>query len=147
MSLREQNAGDFKSDLLFGLGAAVLGFAMAFKLIFFPVVISFYFFPLERTKRLILIAIAACGFIILPAISFLLYNDLFFSWLYAVTGQIPIQHSPAKEVCSSSLLCLAQAVTAGIGTRPVQTHWCTSVFHVYSAYFGAIGLLGNFNCQ
>jgi hypothetical protein len=40
---------------------------------------------------------------------------LFSSWIEAISGRIPGQHSPASESCNPSLLCLGQALSENLG--------------------------------
>ena len=102
-------------------GAAVLGLVTSFKLVFFPVLAALYFLPQPRGRKLLLIAVAA-GMFVLPILaSLVIYPDLFRSWLSAIFGQIPGQHSPGNEV-NPSLLFLAQTVADRIGlagSKPV----------------------------
>ncbi|UPK24736.1 hypothetical protein IVB26_25720 [Bradyrhizobium sp. 195] len=102
-------------------GAAVLGLVTSFKLVFFPVLAALYFLPQPRGRKLLLIAVAA-GMFVLPILaSLVFYPDLFRSWLSAIFGQIPGQHSPGNEV-NPSLLFLARTVAERIGlagSKPV----------------------------
>lgn len=102
-------------------GAAVLGLVTSFKLVFFPVLAALYFLPQPRGRKLLLIAVAA-GMFVLPILaSLVIYPDLFRSWLSAIFGQIPGQHSPGNEV-NPSLLFLGQTVADRIGlagSKPV----------------------------
>jgi hypothetical protein len=50
-SLQEKNAQNRRSGLFYALGATVFGLAMSIKIIFAPVLMSLYFFPLARTKK------------------------------------------------------------------------------------------------
>jgi len=95
-------------------GAALLGLVTSFKLVFFPVLAALYFLPQPRARKLVLIAVAA-GMFVLPILaSLLIYPDLFKSWLSAIFGQIPGQHSPGNEV-NPSLLFLALSLADRIG--------------------------------
>ncbi|MFB6421201.1 MULTISPECIES: hypothetical protein [Bradyrhizobium] len=102
-------------------GAALLGLVTSFKLVFFPVLAALYFLPQPRGRKLLLIAVAA-GMFVLPILaSLLIYPDLSRSWLSAIFGQIPGQHSPGNEV-NPSLLFLAQTVADRVGlagSKPV----------------------------
>lgn len=102
-------------------GAAVLGLVTSFKLVFFPVLAALYFLPQPRGRKLLLIGVAA-GMFVLPILaSLVVYPDLFKSWLSAIFGQIPGQHSPGNEVNPSLLflsLTLADRVGLG-GSKPV----------------------------
>jgi len=102
-------------------GAALLGLVTSFKLVFFPVLAALYFLPQPRARKLVLIAVAA-GMFVLPILaSLLIYPDLFKSWLSAIFGQIPGQHSPGNEV-NPSLLFLALSLADRIGlagSKPV----------------------------
>ncbi|MGV7218317.1 hypothetical protein [Bradyrhizobium sp. UFLA05-112] len=97
---------DVKSFALRLAGAAVLGLLTSFKLVFFPVLAALYFLPLTRARKLTLIAVAFGMFILPIVISRVFYADLFPSWLNAITGQIPGQHSVAllKETNPSLLI-------------------------------------------
>ncbi|WP_063682576.1 glycosyltransferase 87 family protein [Bradyrhizobium stylosanthis] len=95
-------------------GAAVLGLVTAFKLVFLPILAALYFLPHPRRRKLLLIAVAAAAFALPIAISLAFYPDLFRSWISAITGQIPGQHSPASEV-NQSLLLLASSLAGSIG--------------------------------
>ncbi|MBB4368824.1 hypothetical protein GGD63_001603 [Bradyrhizobium sp. cir1] len=95
-------------------GAAVLGLVTAFKLVFLPILAALYFLPQPRRRKLLLIAVAAGMFALPILISLAFYPDLSRSWLSAITGQIPGQHSPASEV-NPSLLLLASTLAGQIG--------------------------------
>lgn len=102
-------------------GAAVLGLVTSFKLVFFPVLAALYLLPQPRGRKLLLIAVAA-GMFVLPILaSLLIYPDLFKSWLSAIFGQIPGQHSPGNEVNPSLLfISLTLADSIGLaGSKPV----------------------------
>lgn len=102
-------------------GAALLGIVTSFKLVFFPVLAALYFLPQPRGRKLLLIAVAA-GMFALPILaSLVVYPDLFGSWLSAIFGQIPGQHSPGNEVNPSLLfLSLTLADHVGLaGSKPV----------------------------
>jgi hypothetical protein len=113
-SLQEKDARNPRSNLFYVLGAIVFGLAMSIKIIFAPVLISLYFFPLARIKKITLMVIAGTCFIIPVLVSFLFYYDLFFSWLDAISGRIPGQISPAREQ-SASLLDMGQALASSLG--------------------------------
>jgi hypothetical protein len=95
-------------------GAAVLGLVTAFKLVFLPILAALYFLPHPRRRKLLLIAVAAGMFVLPILVSLAFYPDLFRSWVSAITGQIPGQHSPASEV-NQSLLLLASSLAGSIG--------------------------------
>ena len=102
-------------------GAAVLGLVISFKLVFFPVLAALYFLPQPRRRKLLLIAVAA-GMFALPILaSLLVYPELSRSWLSAIFGQIPGQHSPGNEVNPSLLfLSLTLADRVGLaGSKPI----------------------------
>jgi hypothetical protein len=102
-------------------GAALLGLVTSFKLVFFPVLAALYLLPLPRRRKLLLIAVAS-GMFALPILaSLVVYPDLFKSWLAAIFGQIPGQHSPGNEVNPSLLfLSLTLADHFGLaGSKPV----------------------------
>jgi hypothetical protein len=102
-------------------GAALLGLVTSFKLVFFPVLAALYLLPLPRRRKLLLIAVAS-GMFALPILaSPVVYPDLFKSWLAAIFGQIPGQHSPGNEVNPSLLfLSLTLADHFGLaGSKPV----------------------------
>nr|WP_249806793.1 hypothetical protein [Bradyrhizobium sp. 1] len=96
-------------------GAALLGFATSFKLVFCPVLAALYFLPLPRARKLMLIAVAAFCFALPILISWLLYPDLFASWLLAIAGQIPNQHSVDLVEINPSLLLLARSLMEHAG--------------------------------
>ncbi|WP_245502174.1 glycosyltransferase 87 family protein [Bradyrhizobium betae] len=102
-------------------GAALLGLVTSFKLVFFPVLAALYFLPLPRGRKLLLIALAAGMFALPILVSLAIYPDLFKSWLAAIFGQIPGQHSPGNEVNPSLLfLSLTLADHFGLaGSKPV----------------------------
>ena len=100
-------AGDDDRFLLRLAGAAVLGLLTSFKLVFLPVLASLCFLPERRHRKLILIAVAASAFMMPILISMVFYADLFSSWLSAISGQIPGQHSVALDETNQSLLLLA----------------------------------------
>jgi hypothetical protein len=102
--LEEQERETFLMRLA---GAAVLGLLTSFKLVFFPVLAALYFLPQPRHRKFILIAVAAGAFILPILISMVFYADLFPSWLSAVSGKIPGQHSVALDETNPSLLILS----------------------------------------
>jgi hypothetical protein len=113
---------DGRGFLLRLTGAAVLGLLTSFKLVFFPVLASLYFLPLPRHRKLVLIAVAAGMFILPILVSMMLYADLFASWLSAISGQIPGQHTITLDEVNPSLLILAfdLAGYAGLaGSKPI----------------------------
>ena len=102
-------------------GAALLGLVTSFKLVFCPVLAALYFLPQPRRRKLVLIAVAAGMFALPILVSMVFYPELFPSWLSAIFGQIPGQHSPGSED-NPSLLFLAQTLAdrvALVGSRPV----------------------------
>lgn len=101
-------------------GAALLGLVFSFKLVFFPVLAALYFLPLPRSRKFLLIAMAL-GSALPILVSLVVYPDLFRSWLSAIFGQIPGQHSPGNDVNPSLLfLALTLADRVGLaGSKPV----------------------------
>lgn len=99
------------------VGAVLLGLVASFKLVYSPVLAALYFLPLPRRQKISLIAAAAAGLALPCLLSVGLYPDLFSSWLLAIKGQIPDQHSIYVTDTSSSLLLLAQGALdhAGLG--------------------------------
>jgi hypothetical protein len=114
-SLRRSNAQEAGSFACYAAGAAILGVLTSLKVTFFPLLMGLYFLPLLRGQRLGLIALGAGCFAAPFLISWLLYNDLLFSWIAAITGQISGQDSPVSENCNPSLLCLGQALAQAAG--------------------------------
>jgi len=110
-----QQGQDKRSELYYVSGAAVLGLTLSLKLIFVPLLAGFYFLPLARARKWMLICIAVVCFALPILISYVFYHDLFLSWLDSILGRIPNQHSVATEVCSPSLYCLAQALANKVG--------------------------------
>lgn len=98
-------------------GAALLGLVASFKLVYSPVLAALYFLPLARRQKLGLIAAAAGGLALPVLLSMGLYPDLFASWLLAIRGQIPDQHTVYVMDTTPSLLLLAQGALdhAGLG--------------------------------
>ncbi len=98
-------------------GAALLGLVTSFKLVFCPVLAALYFLPLPRGRKLVLIAVATFSFALPVLISKVFYTDLFSSWLLAIAGQIPNQHSVDLVEVNPSLLLLAHSLMdhAGFG--------------------------------
>ncbi|OKO90748.1 hypothetical protein AC629_04050 [Bradyrhizobium sp. NAS80.1] len=98
-------------------GAALLGIVTSFKLVFFPVLAALYFLPLPRGRKLVLIAVAMFSFALPIVISRVFYADLFSSWLLAIAGKIPNQHSVDLVEINPSLLLLAHSLMdhAGLG--------------------------------
>jgi hypothetical protein len=115
LSLQEESTENGNSIVYYVTGAAVFGLLMSIKVVFFPLLLSLYLFPLLRRQKSILIAVASVCFIAPGLASFVFYHDLFFSWIEAVSGQIPGQHSPASESCNPSLLCLGQTLSESLG--------------------------------
>lgn len=96
-------------------GAALLGLVLSFKLVFFPVLAALYFLPLPRSRKFLLIAMALGMFALPILVSLVVYPDLFKSWLSAIFGQIPGQHSPGNDVNPSPLfLALTLADRVGL---------------------------------
>ncbi len=96
-------------------GAAVLGLVTSFKLVFFPVLAGLYFLPLPRGQKLTVLAAGAAGFVAPFLISMVFYADIFPSWLNAVTGHIPGQHSLAIDEKNPSLFLFATDVADQLG--------------------------------
>lgn len=96
-------------------GAALLGLLTSFKLVFFPVLASLYFLPLPRSRKVVLIAVAAGMFVLPILISMVFYADLFPSWLNAISGRIPGQHSVALDETNQSLLYPAFGLASYFG--------------------------------
>ena len=113
-SLQEKNAQDPRSGLLYVIGAVVFGLAMSIKIIFVPIILSLYLFPLARSRKVALMVAAGVCFIVPAILSFLFYRDLFFSWLDAIFGRIPGHISPATER-SSSLFDIGQILAGSFG--------------------------------
>lgn len=102
-------------------GAALLGLVTSFKLVFVPVLAALYLLPQPRRRKLVLIAVAAGMFALPILVSVVFYPELFSSWLSAIFGQIPGQHSPGGET-NPSLLFLAQTLAdraSLAGSKPV----------------------------
>lgn len=116
---------DAAADRSFGLriaGAALLGLVASFKLVYSPVLAALYFLPLARRQKVGLIAAAAAGLALPVLLSMGLYPDLFASWLLAIKGQIPDQHTVYVMDTTPSLLLLAQGVLdhGGLGgSKPI----------------------------
>jgi hypothetical protein len=115
LSLQEKDAKNRNSIVCYVAGATVFGLLTSIKIVFFPLLLSFYFFPLSRRRKILLIIVASVCFVAPGLTSFAFYHDLFFSWLEAISGRIPGQHSPASESCNPSLLCLGQALSENMG--------------------------------
>lgn len=96
-------------------GAALLGLVMSFKLVFCPVLAALYFLPLSRRRKLVLMTVAGLGFAVPILVSVAVYPGLFSSWLLAITGGIPGQHSVQIEETNPSLLLLAQTIVDRVG--------------------------------
>ena len=102
-------------------GAALLGLVTSFKLVFVPVLAALYLLPQPRHRKLVLIAVAACMFVLPILVSVVFYGELSSSWLSAIFGQIPGQHSPGGED-NPSLLFFAQTLADRVslaGSKPV----------------------------
>lgn len=106
---------DDRDDVLRMAGAALLGLVMSFKLVFFPLLAALYFLPLPRRRKLVLMAVAGLGFALPILASLVFYPGLFSSWLLAITGGIPGQHSVQIEETNPSLLLLAQTIVDRVG--------------------------------
>jgi hypothetical protein len=109
-SLQEENAQDPRSGLLYGLGAVAFGSGLSIKIVFFPILIALYFFPLARTRKIALMIVAGSFFIMPFLVSFLFYRDLFFSWVGAISGWT---HKSGRD-CGVSLFCIGQALAGGV---------------------------------
>ncbi|WP_407118652.1 hypothetical protein [Bradyrhizobium sp. LMG 9283] len=112
--LRPVSSGDGTSLAPQLAGAAVLGLVISFKLVFLPVLAALYFLPQPRARKLFLIGVALATFLLPILASLLVYPDLFKSWLSAIFGQIPGQHSPGNEV-NPSLLFISLTLADRIG--------------------------------
>jgi len=97
------------------LGAVLLGLVASFKLVYCPVLAALYFLPLPRRQKIGLIAAAAAGLALPILLSMLLYPDLFSSWLLAIRGQIPDQHTVYMVDTTPSLLLMAQSALDHLG--------------------------------
>lgn len=104
-----------RHDILRMAGAALLGLVMSFKLVFCPVLAALYFLPLSRRRKLVLMTVAGLGFALPIVVSVVFYPGLFSSWLLAITGGIPGQHSVQIEETNPSLLLLAQTIVDRVG--------------------------------
>lgn len=103
-------------------GAALLGLVASLKLVYSPVLAALYFLPLARRQKLGLIVAATAGLALPVLLSMGLYPDLFASWLLAIKGQIPDQHTVYVMDTTPSLLLLAQGALdhAGLGgSKPI----------------------------
>lgn len=113
------------NDRSFGMrivGAALLGLVASFKLVYSPVLAALYFLPLPRRQKFGLIAAAAAGLVLPVLLSMVLYPNLFASWLLAIRGQIPDQHTVYMMDTTPSLLLLAQGALDKFGlggSKPV----------------------------
>lgn len=96
-------------------GAALLGLVMSFKLVFCPLLAALYFLPLSRRRKLVLMTVAGLGFALPILLSVAVYPGLSSSWLLAITGGIPGQHSVQIEESNPSLLLLAQTIVDRVG--------------------------------
>ncbi|WP_245477321.1 hypothetical protein [Bradyrhizobium guangzhouense] len=106
---------DDRHDALSLAGAALLGLVMSFKLVFCPVLAALYFLPLPRRRKLVLMTVAGLGFALPILASVAFYPNLFSSWLLAISGGIPGQHSVQIEETNPSLLLLAQSIVDHAG--------------------------------
>ena len=112
------DASDAKDDPSFGLrilGAVLLGLVASFKLVYSPVLAALYFLPLPRRQKIGLIAAATAGLALPVLLSIVLYPDLFSSWLLAIKGQIPDQHTVYMVDTTPSLLLIAQGALDHLG--------------------------------
>ncbi|MCK1683003.1 hypothetical protein IVA87_27275 [Bradyrhizobium sp. 147] len=121
-----------RNSLLRVAGAALLGFVMSFKLVFFPVLAALYFLPLPCGRKLALIAVATFSFALPILISGLEYPDLFASWRLAMAQEIPDQHVVDLFEINPSLLLLARNLMdhAGLGeSKPAifATYACAAL--------------------
>lgn len=112
--LRSVDPGD-RLDVPRMAGAALLGLVMSFKLVFCPVLAALYFLPLSRPRKLVLMTVAGLGFVLPILVSIVFYPSLLSSWLLAITGRIPGQHSVQIEETNPSLLLLAQSIVDRVG--------------------------------
>lgn len=133
----DPSAGDDRSFGLRVLGAVLLGLVASFKLVYSPVLAALYFLPLPRRQKVGLMAAAAAGLVLPVLLSMALYPDLFSSWLLAMRGQIPDQHSIYVVDTTPSLLLLAQSVLDHIGLGGSKV----AVFAAY-ALLAVVLLLG-----
>ena len=106
---------DDRHDMPRLAGAALLGLVTSFKLVFCPVLAALYLLPLPRRRKLVLLALAGLGFALPILVSVGFYPNLFSSWLLAITGGIPGQHSVQIEETNPSLLLLAQGIVDHVG--------------------------------
>ncbi|KRQ17510.1 hypothetical protein [Bradyrhizobium manausense] len=121
--LLHAGVGDNRRFKMRAAGAALLGLVMSFKLVFCPVLAAVYFLPLRRARKLALLAVAGFGFLLPILISVVFYPELFASWLLAIKGQIPNQHSVHLEEINPSLLLVARKLMDHIGLaddRPIE---------------------------
>ena len=127
---------DDRHDIPRLAGAALLGLVMSFKLVFCPVLAALYFLPLPRRRKLVLLAVAGLGFTLPILASVAFYSNLSSSWLLAISGGIPGQHSVQIEETNPSLLLLAQSIVDHVGlpdSKPL-------VFAIYALAAGAFVL-------
>jgi hypothetical protein len=108
-------ARDDRHDIGHVAGAGLLGLVMSFKLVFCPLLAALYLLPLPRRRKLVLLAVAGIAFVLPILISVAFYQDLFSSWLLAITGGIPGQHGVQLEETNPSLLLLAQGIVDHLG--------------------------------
>lgn len=106
---------DDRDDIRHVAGAALLGLVMSFKLVFFPLLAALYLLPLSRRRKLVLLTVAGLGFALPILASVVVYPGLFSSWLLAISGGIPGQHSVQIEETNPSLLLLAQNIVDRVG--------------------------------
>ncbi|MET3908636.1 hypothetical protein ABID59_002982 [Bradyrhizobium sp. S3.3.6] len=127
---------DDRHDVPRMAGAALLGIVMSFKLVFCPVLAALYFLPLPRRRKLVLMTVAGLGFALPILVSVVFYPGLFSSWLLAITGGIPGQHSVQIEETNPSLLLWAQTIVDRVGladSKPL-------VFAIYALAASALVL-------
>lgn len=132
----EPAARDDRNDGPRVVGAALLGLVMSLKLVFCPVLAALYLLPLPRRRKLVLIMVAAVGFVLPILFSIAFYPHLSSSWLLAITGGIPDQHSVQLDEINPSLLLLARSVVDCVGladSKPI-------VFAVYAVAATALVL-------
>jgi hypothetical protein len=140
-SLKERKTPGRGADWYYGSGAALMGFVLSFKLIFFPLVAGFYFFPLPRARKITLMLIAIGCFALPFLASYLFYHDLFSSWLLSTLGRIPDQQSVASEAYNPSFYSMGGALADGIGIH--HKHLATYLFYGLSIALvpGSLGFL------
>jgi hypothetical protein len=88
------------------LGAVLLGFSCFLKVINFPIILALYFVPLDRPQKLKLIGTGLLAYAIPMGLSIFAFHDLFGTFVHAISGKIPNQHSPATEGGNPSVFFL-----------------------------------------